>query len=95
MHERTGNILMRKIFTEPTKPEELYEFFTYGLALNPLDWTLHWHPNSMHNTIRRRSWYVRITWPSASIVVDYQAGYRESDKSWYMYQRKYLTNVHK
>lgn len=90
MNERTGNILMKKIFTEPANPEELYEFFTYGLVLNPLDYRLRWWPESTSNTIRRKVWYIKTTVHSESIIVDYQSGTRESNNSWYMYERKYL-----
>lgn len=81
---------MRKIFTEPVKPEELYEFFTYGLPQTPLDWTLRWHPNAIQNTIRRRLWYVETTLHSASVLVNYQPGSKRSEYSWYMYEHKYL-----
>ena len=94
MNERTGNILMKKIFTEPANPEELYEFFTYGLALTPLDWTLRWQPNAIQNTIRRKLWYVNVIWHSESVLVDYQPGSKRSDYSWYMYERRYVINVH-
>lgn len=86
---------MKKIFTEPVNPEELYEFFTYGLPLAPLDWRLRWWVNATKNTIRRRSWYAKILLHSASVSVEYQAGSKESDDSWYMYEPRYLTNVHK
>ena len=95
MNERIGNIPMRKIFTEPTKPEELYEFFTYGLSLNSLDWRSHWWPDNMINHIKRRLWCVRIVSHSTSISMDYQPGVKQSENSWYIYERKYLTNVHK
>ena len=79
---------MRKIFTEPTKPEELYEFFTYGLSLDPLDWRLHWWVNSTYNTIRRRLWYVETTRHSVSATIEYQAGSKKTDKSWNMHVHK-------
>lgn len=95
MDGRTGSILMKKIFTEPVKPEELYEFFTYGLALDPLDWQRRWNPDIVYNTIRRRTWYVEVIWYDESITIDYQPEIKESDKSWYMHERKYLKNVYK
>lgn len=94
MNERTGNILMRKIFTEPTKPEELYEFFTYGLPQTPLDWTLRWHPNAVQNTIRRKLWYVKTILHSDSVIVNYQPTVKKSDNSWYLFEWKYLPYVH-
>lgn len=86
---------MRKIFTEPANPKELYEFFTYGLALAPLDWRLRWNVNATHNSIRRRVWYVETTLYSESVIVDYQPTVKESDDSWYMHEWKYLPYVHK
>ena len=94
IHERTGNIFMRRVFTEPTKLEELYEFFTYGLPLTPLDWRLRWWVNATNNTIRRRLWYVETTLHSNSIMVDYQPGVK-ADSAWYIYEEKYLPYVHK
>lgn len=85
---------MRKVFTEPVKLEELYEFFTYGLPQTPLDWRLRWQPNAIQNTIRRKLWYANIVWHSASVLVDYQPGSKRSDYSWYIYERKYLANVY-
>ena len=95
MDERTGNILMKKRFTEPANPEELYEFFTYGLPLTPLDWRLRWWVNATHNSIKRRVWYVRTTLHSDSIIVDYQPTVKKSDNSWYIYEWKHLPYVHK
>lgn len=87
---------MKKIFTEPANPEEYYKLFTYGLALNPLDWRLHWWPDSTRNTIRRKTLFLRVTLNSDSVIVDCQPGIKESD-SWYICEWKwiYLTNVHK
>lgn len=81
---------MKKTFTEPIKPEELYMFFTYGLALTPLDWRSHWWPENIINHIRRRLWCIRVVSHTSSVMVEYHAGNKESDKSWYMYERKYL-----
>lgn len=85
---------MRKIFTEPVNPEELYEFFTYGLPQTPLDWTFRWHPNAVQNTIRRRLWCVRIMSHSTSISMYYQPGVKRSEYSWYFYEQEYVINVH-
>lgn len=95
MDERIGSTHMKRIFTEPANPEELYEFFTYGLHLTPLDWRHRWCVNATVNTIRRRLWYARTLLHSESISVEYQAGSKESDASWYMNEWKYLTNVYK
>ena len=95
MDERTGNILMKKIFTEPANPEELYEFFTYGLPLTPLDWSYRWRVNATHNSIKRRTWYVKTTLRSDSIAVDYQPTVKESDNSWYIYEWKSCPYVRK
>lgn len=86
---------MKKIFTEPANPEELYKFFTYGLHLTPLDWKHRWCVNATVNTIRRRLWYARTLLNSASITVEYQAGNKESDASWYMHEWKYLPYEYK
>lgn len=85
---------MRKVFTEPMNPEELYEFFTYGLPQTPLDWTFRWHPNAVHNTIRRRLWYVRTLLHSDCVTVEYRPGVKRSDYSWYMHEWRYVINVH-
>ena len=85
---------MRRIFTEPTKPEELYEFFTYGLHLTPLDWSHRWCVNATHNSIKRRVWYVKTTLHSDSIIVNYQPTVKKSDASWYILEWKYLPYVH-
>ena len=86
---------MKKIFTEPANPEGLYEFFTYGLALTPLDYRHHWYVNATRNTIKRRLWHVDTLMHSDSISVEYQAGVKESDYSWFIYEWKYVTNVYK
>lgn len=86
---------MKKIFTEPVNPEELYKFFTYGLALAPLDWRLHWWVNATSNTIRRRLWYVKTLLHSDSVTVEYQAGSKESDASWFIHEWKYSPHVYK
>lgn len=86
---------MRRIFTEPAKPEELYEFFTYGLPLTPLDWRLRWWVNATSNTIRRRLWYVKTLLHSEDVTVEYQAGSKESDASWFMHEWKYSPHVYK
>ena len=85
---------MKKIFTAPRNIEELYEFFTYGLPLTPIDWRHRWRVNATINSIKRREWYVKTTLHSDSIVVDYQPTVKESGNRWYMYERKYLTNVY-
>jgi hypothetical protein len=91
IHEKTGNILMRRVFTEPTKPEELYAFFTYGLALNPLNWRCnHWYPNATINSIKRRLWNIDTTLHSQTITVEYQAGIRDSDSYWFIHESRYL-----
>ena len=95
MDARTGNILMKKIFTEPANPEELYKFFTYGLHLAPLDWRHRWRVNATVNTIRRRLWYARTILHSASVTVEYQAGNKESDASWFIHAWKYSPHVYK
>lgn len=82
---RTGHTGMKRIFTKPSKPEELYEFFTYGLALSPLNWKLRWYPNSTLNRIKRRTWVVDTTLHSDSIMVDYQPG-ATADSAWYIYE---------
>lgn len=94
MNERTGNILMRRIFTKPTKPEELYEFFTYGLPLTPLSWSYRWCANDTYNFIKRRVWYVKTTLHSDSITVNYQPTVKKSDNSWYIFEWKYSPYVH-
>jgi hypothetical protein len=76
---------MKKIFTEPANPEELYAFFTYGLPLDPLNRNLRWHPNSTLNRIKRRTWVVETTLHSDSIMVDYQPGVK-ADSAWYIYE---------
>ena len=86
---------MRKIFTEPVKPEELYEFFTYGLPLTPLDWKHRWCVNATKNFIKRRVWYVETTLHAESIIVDYQPTIKESDNSWYIFEWKYRPYVYK
>ena len=42
---------MRKIFTEPAKPEELYEFFIAGIPLKPIG-------NPYRFDYRRKGWNV-------------------------------------
>ena len=79
---------MKKIFTAPRNIEELYEFFTYGLPLTPIDWRHRWRVNATLNSIKRRTWYVKTTLHSDSIVVDYQSTVKESDDSWYIYEWK-------
>lgn len=86
---------MRRVFTEPTKPEELYEFFTYGLHLTPLDWRHRWWVNATCNSIRRRLWYARIFLQSDSATLEYQAGNKESDNSWFIHEWKYSPHVYK
>lgn len=86
---------MKKIFTEPANPEELYEFFTYGLPLTPLDWNYRWCINATVNTIRRRLWYARTLLHCESVTVEYQAGNKESDASWCIHEWKYLPYEHK
>lgn len=83
--ERTGNIPMKKIFPRPSKPEELYAFFTYGLPLDPLNWYLRWYPNSTLNRIKRRTWVVETTLHFDSIMVDYQPGVKAND-AWRIYE---------
>lgn len=80
---------MRKIFTQPTEPEELYVFFTYGLPLTPLDWALRWQANGIHNTIRRKVWYAGVINHLGYTIIDYQSGTKTDSNSWYMYESKY------
>lgn len=87
--ERTGNILMKKVFSKPANLEELYKFFTYGLPLTPLNYRYRWSVNATHNSIKRRVWYVRTSLYADSVIVDYQPRVKESDDSWYMYEWKW------
>ena len=79
---------MRRIFTRPANPEELYAFFTYGLSLSPTNYRLWWYPNSTLNIIKRRTWVVETTLHSDSIMVDYQPGVK-ADSAWYMYEEMF------
>ena len=80
---------MIKTFPKPKKPEELYEFFTYGLALTPTDWRHVWWVNATHNTIKRRTWYADITYQAGCCTVEYQAGLGKNKAFWYMPEWKY------
>jgi hypothetical protein len=85
MNGRTGNILMKKIFTKPKTVKELYEFFTYGLPLNPNNYrNCNWHVNATCNSIKNRNWRIYATVHSHNILLDYYSGSKTNHWEWYL-----------
>ena len=77
---------MRKILTEPTKPEELYGFFTYGM---PLEYTDTQYV-SYANCIRKRGWNVLVTADRDNVWLEvaYYANWNRSE-TWHLETYKY------
>ena len=74
------------LISKPTKPEDLYKFFTYGM---PLEYTDTQYV-SYANCIRKRGWNVLVTADkdNAWLEVAYYANWHHSE-TWRLEEYKY------
>ena len=74
------------LILKPTKPEELYKFFTYGMPLNPTNISV-----SPLNCIRRKSWNAltdsdRDNW---LLSITYYPNWKQDKPEWILTIHKY------
>jgi hypothetical protein len=74
------------LFLKPTKPEELYRFFTYGMPL----WRTVNQYNSYGNCFRRKGWNVLVTADRDTpwLSMAYYANWNKPE-SWRLEEYKY------